>query len=431
MFNLPTLILIVLFQVSIVIIFYRIYYKTILQPNIFIQIYYLAQIILALIIFNKYKFESYGILWISCALFLFFLGGILSSGLIKKIAFQHVGKNFSFNTKLAKYILIISTIVGILFPIEFLWERQISIKALLNFTNLLEINHRIAVERYTLGVSHSKIGSILLIFVYFSPLIGGFNYNFFPDVKMKYLCLFSILPALLTLIVTNTKAVFLGAVFLFLSGYFAGLVKLGKHLPKLSVKKLISILVLVFIFLGILYVSMIFRLGKFDSSVIYIVNKKFLVYALGHVPAFDIWFSDNAFSGDHYFGVRTFCGIFDFLGIFERVQGIYSDRAYWLEFSSNVYTVYRPLVEDFGPYLGLFIMMLFGFFMNIVFNLTRYSKNPRRGVVLLSAFYFYVLYFVTSVWSYMSFTVCFVLFVVYLNMVIRKRKYKKMEVLHE
>lgn len=430
MLNLFVAVSIIIIQLLIISMFYR-YYKTILHPTVFIQSYFTVQIILALIVFREHDFEFYGILWIMFALFLFSIGGLLASEIIKNKSIQ-INKNFyTINSKLAKYFLIISIVFGFLYSLEFSFQQGFSIKALFNLEALLELNHEMAVERYTgSGIKPSKISRILLVFVYFSPLIAGFNFTFFKDAKLKRLCILSILPALLALMINNTKAVLIGAVFLFLSGYFASLVKLNKGLPKLSFKKMLVIIILGLIFLGTLYLSMMMRIGRFDLSLVDIVNKKFILYALGHVPAFDIWFTNNATSIDYHFGTRTFCGIVDFLGISERVQGVYTDRVYWSTFSTNVYTIFRPFIEDFGPYLGLAIMLFLGFFMNWIFTIARSGKRINGGTVLLSAFYFYVLYgFITSVWAYMSYTLSFLLFAMYVHLLSKKKgEYKNSDV---
>lgn len=62
---------------------------------------------------------------------------------------------------------------------------------------------------------------------------------------------------------------------------------------------------------------------------------------------------------DYSFGAMTFLGISNVLGVVQRVQGVYTAL---LGTSSNVYTVFRGIVEDFGIIGGIIFISLQGFF---------------------------------------------------------------------
>lgn len=410
------LISIIIIQTLIIGMLYKLF-KTIAHPAVFFQSYITVQIVFGIIAFKEHNYNYSGIAWILCALFAFSVGSLLASGLRNKNPIQaNDNCSYSIKLKLAKDILIMSILLGLCYSIELIIRNGFSLRQLFNIDELLQINNSMAIQRYSgRGVGMSKISRLFLVFTYFAPLIGGFNLNFVKDNKSKFFCWISLLPSFSILLIQNTKATWIGAVFLFISGYLTSCVKINNKLPKISFKKIMLIIICIFMFLGINYASMMMRIGRFDKELVNIINRKFLNYALGHIPAFDIWFSNNIRAIEYHFGTRTFYGIADFVGISKRVQGIYTDFVSWGSYSTNVYTAFRPFIEDFGPYLGLSIMFLYGFIMDIIFFYVINQSFRYKGVTILSAFYFYTLFTITSAWSYMSFILAFVIFNIYIK----------------
>lgn len=398
-------------------------YKTIEHPSIFFVSYYTVQIILAMVVFRDYEYSFYGVLWMMAAMILFSIGGLFANGLKTNKTNRLIeNKTIKIKEQLSHKFLAVSMILGSFYFIEFYFRNGLSLNQLLDLDSLMDLNNSIAVERSSGNSGQvSFISRFFLVFTYLSPLIGGFNINFMRSKKSKVFCFLSLMPAFLIILVQNTKAVWIASIFLFISGYLTSNIKLNKSLPKLLFKKIFWISAGFFTFIGINYLSMILRVGYFDESIIGTINKKFTLYALGHIPAFDIWFSDNLRSIDYNFGVKTFYGIADFIGLSERVRGIYVDQVSWSGWSTNVYTAFRPLIDDFGPYLSLTFMLLMGFIMSYIFYMVK-NKNLRfKGMALLSAFYFYVLYgFITSPWAYMSYILAFIFFAIYLRVVMLK-----------
>lgn len=422
MTNLFVAISITIIQIVIILVLYKIH-KTLLHPSVLIQCFFSIQIILALIIFKEYSFDFYGIMWILGALFFFSLGGLFAKIILKNRR-ETCNKKYKFVIKrdIAKNIMIISIILGSLYFLELLVKNGLSINILFNFETLLEVNNQMAINRYTQNVSVSPISRVFLVFIYFSPLIGGFNINYFQEKRMKFLCILTLIPALLIIATQNTKATWASSIILFISGYLTSAIKQFNGLPKLSFKKIKTIIISSITFLLVIYLSMMLRLGKFDFSIIETINKKFVLYALGHIVAFSSWFTNNIGFIEYSLGLKTFYGIADFIGIADRAQGIYTDYVFWGEWNTNVYSIFRSLLEDFGPYLGIVIMLFYGFVVSYYFYIVKKSEYRYKGLFALSTFYFYVLFVFTSAWSYMSYIMAFILFAFYLRIILIKGK---------
>lgn len=399
-------------------------FKNILHPALLFNVYISAQLIISLVIFNDAKFSFYGFTWIIISLSLFTLGCFLSQLLIDKKQFSRkkIYKEIIINEKLNNVILTASIILGMLFTIEFLFKNGFSVSSLFNFSELLDTNKQIAQDRYTNeNVNVSNISRIFLIFTYFSPLIGGFSLNLTNTKPSKILSWCSLIPSLSIVLVQNTKAAWVAGVLLFISGYFVSYLLKYKQSPKIKFKRVLIILILVFSFVVINYLSLMFRMGTLDLNLVVLVNKKITLYIVGHIPAFEIWFTNNSHN-TYSLGLQTFYGIADFLGIINRQQGIYTEVVYWKGGSTNVYSIFRSFIEDFGVYLSLLIYLFLGFIVNVAYQNTLVkSKLPIFSILILTSFYFYILFVFTSAWSYMSYIFSFLILGIYLKIIKKER----------
>ena len=160
--------------------------------------------------------------------------------------------------------------------------------------------------------------------------------------------------------------------------------------------------------------TMMFRIGHLDLDTFNIVVGKMMSYAFGHLPAFDIWFAKIDHSVENLtWGGKLLYGITNPLGILERKQGVYDNL---LEISpyddkTNVFSVFRFFVEDFGV-LGSYLFMTFiGFVTAFVYKHFQKKNDIYMSTTLLCVIYFFISWsFVTSVLAYTSYIATFVFF---------------------
>ncbi len=326
-----------------------------------------------------------------------------------------------FSKKTLLLLTYLSVAIGFVFPIESLIINGISIETLLSFQNLLEVNNTMAVARYTNDLNTSVISQIALVFVYLAPLLAGFTNAQF---KARKLLVISLLPSLMVLLTQNTKFVFICAIFLLVISRFSYFLVFKGRFPKFKLKHIVGALVGMLVFYFLVIFSFIARIGKLDEQVLEEVNYKVAFY-FAHLPTFDDWLVNYLDKDIHFheYGVKTFFGIANTLGIAERKAGIFDDNYYFYsngrEFHSNVYTVFRYHIEDFG-FWGTFV---FVFILGFIFGLLK-SKMYRfslLAVVVFSCLFFYVFNsYVSSIWAYMSFILVFILF--YLSLFISKKR---------
>lgn len=145
-------------------------------------------------------------------------------------------------------------------------------------------------------------------------------------------------------------------------------------------------------------------------------------YAIGHLACFDKWYSLSTTEDLPYkLGVRTFFGLSNALGIEKRESGIYDETVFFgkgeIQGNSNVYTAFRPLVEDYGILGSMVFMIMFGFLSQLcIVNIRQYRRAYLSETILCAIFAWVFWSFVTSIFSYLSYFAMFFFFFLLLKL---------------
>ena len=186
------------------------------------------------------------------------------------------------------------------------------------------------------------------------------------------------------------------------------------NLPiRIKPKAILRFILIILGFFFILFISMVFRTGEVSERTILDISQKFVTYALGHMHCIDMWYTTYT-PAELSWGSKTFMGISNLLGIEERVQGIYPE---YLNIGkngfygiSNVYTIFRPLVEDVGEAGTMVVMFFMGFISNYSFkNIIAHKKVFVNQVVIIAIFAYLMWSFVASFYAYTSYLAMFFL----------------------
>lgn len=331
--------------------------------------------------------------------------GYISPNLIKARKNSNANRKVSFNKNKAKKILIILVILSFINPLYSLLYHGIDLSMILSFESLLEVNNQMSIDRYT-NDDTSLFNQIFLIFTYVSPLFGGFCFRLMDKKPIKYLCIFTIFSGVFIALTQAVKMALITSIILWFAGFLVCSITYNLSI-KLKVKNFLILVLLLVVFISILFISMMMRTGEFNIYVLKDISQKFIVYALGSVPCFDLWYS-NEFVTYYSFGVKTFYGISNFLGIAHRDQGIYQDFIYFgkdgFEAASNVYTIFRTLIEDYGKVGGCIFLFLLG----VCSNLSKHEISIRNNLafnqsVLMVLYAYFLWSFGASFFSYTSY----------------------------
>jgi oligosaccharide repeat unit polymerase len=138
------------------------------------------------------------------------------------------------------------------------------------------------------------------------------------------------------------------------------------------------------------------------------------LHAVGHLAAFSNWFAHGGWASTNLtFGTQTLSGLFDAAGLKARPAGVYAENVYLAPgVYSNVYTMFRGLIEDFTAGGALMILLVGGFFAGLAF--ARVQQRRIGYVPMLSAFFAITLWsFVVNLFIYNTVLGAWLLFAAY------------------
>lgn len=360
-----------------------------------------------------WEWNKEGIVFILLTIVLLMLGYLIVSKFVAKSSVDFK-LDVNTNIKLRRISYIISIYLGVLGVVSFLLTNGITFKMII--TDFLGVNSILAKLRYSESEEHLLFVQILMVFVSFAPFIGGIELGF-GNFRLRF-SLLSLFPSLFYMLVSNIKLVFLVSCFIFFSAWNTGyFLKNGKFL-EIRKKQFLYAVIIILLVILLLFLSLLFRSGL--SSFTYIFDK-LIVYAFGHVPAFDYWFTFDCIPTSDHFGEYTFISIYNMLGLSSRLQGIYQEFIVINSASdTNVYSYFRGLVSDFGVYGSLLLFFICGCIL--AFCERPLKTRSRRGIrvylICVATFIFiftlFVLDFIVSVFSYTTYVVCICFVILYL-----------------
>ncbi|MGT2846764.1 O-antigen polymerase [Streptococcus massiliensis] len=361
-----------------------------------------------LFLHNRFYFPYSGVIWLLLVVCLF---------LLVAVAFpKHKKENIepiSLPT-IPWFLLLLIILLGFFSVFYNMKNKGVGVDIFTNFSALQSVSHNAAVSRYSGGeAENSIISQILNTFIYLPALCSGYSVVYASRKKEQLICYLSFFPALFSMLLTSAKLAVVSFILLFFIGWYISYIVRYKSLPIIGLKKIISSAFITAFLYALFYFSFILRIGKTSENLFQVITNKLSIYAFGHIQGFDIWFQQFGWNwSDYGFGSQTFLAISSRLGWSEKKQGVYDLIS---GSSTNVYTQFRPLIEDYGAIFSLVIFIILGIFTYYLFNLLlRTSSVNLFAQVFLAALYYYYYYFITSPWIYSTYFLVFILFYVYL-----------------
>lgn len=379
-----------------------------LEPAGVFALIWLVSIPAVLLLQEYIVLRLYGVLFIVVCLIAFMAGTIFCD------SFYHPQRQevcLTFRKSRAFPLLLILLVGALVNPVYSIVQHGFSLRALLDMRELLEMNKGISEDRYAGAEVHDMFGQFFLIFCYAAPLIGGFCYRQVGRLT-KTVCVLTLLPGMVIALTQAMKMGMITGFVLWFAGYLVCSFSYGLPL-KIRPKKVASFFAILLGFFAVLFFSMVFRTGEVSERTILDISEKFVTYALGHFHCFDIWYTSYE-PMEYSFGTKTFMGISNVLGLEERTQGVYAEfhqigqNGYYG--ISNIFTIFRSLIEDFGEVGTVVVMLLMG-------ALTKLSQKDLESgncvflnQVTTTAAYAYLLWsFATSFFAYTSYIATFFL----------------------
>jgi oligosaccharide repeat unit polymerase len=313
-------------------------------------------------------------------------------------AFSRANFYHNFNSNFMLFCLITSSGLALFFTTLTMLFNGWSIEAML--TDLLYVSGRYAALRGNEGVEYGLVGVLGVTFTYLSSVVGGLISTSQPAGKGKFWYpLISILPALYAMVIQSSKLIFLVATSFYIASLLLGKVY-KSDLIIFKRKVLLKIFFVVLMILPFILFSFISREGysDFDNMEKTISMLKFAIYSylFGQIYAFSDFFSfyvgmdaQSIYVSDFYsFGQYTFSSIYQTLGFSKEFPpGTYLETGYYSDlYETNVFTVFRGLIYDFGIFGTILLFFIFGVIVNFSFYKLLYNKRSSFLSVLFIVF---------------------------------------------
>jgi oligosaccharide repeat unit polymerase len=344
---------------------------------------------------------------------------------------QKLAAHKIFDTKFLRFALWFSIIVATYSTIAQVLAQGFTLGEMINHPLLT--SGKYTQLRYEENIKGTIFNGLSTLFSYLGVLIAGLIFGSSLRKKIKRLSLLCFLPPILIMFTQGAKGLLFLALFFFLgslmvSSFYNNKVKLFNFKNNAKIFK-VSLL----IFVG-LYFSFLSRGLQNVSDFGVLVNRLrrlFGSYMFAHLYSFSDWFT-SYLGGDtgivydtsnNYFGFYTYY----FLGKYfvpkeELIIGTY-DEYYIFEdiLQSNIYTIFRGLIQDFTLIGALIFITINGFLLHLIFYQFLIKKKP----IISAAFCVFMLgYIYNSLYiSLLTWNIPIVLFVFFV-IVLYINKYK-------
>ena len=206
----------------------------------------------------------------------------------------------------------------------------------------------------------------------------------------KIICYIPIILAILIGMVYTTRATILFSIILFISGLFSSYIILKKDDRIFSGIRSLFSFALLFLFLLLSWILLQWLRGGGDSEFIfYPIINTIKSAVLGSTTAFTTWLQ-NYKQHNMAFGLYTFAGPMDIIGLNERQLGFYSEFISLPNGYSNIYTAFRGLIHDFSITGSILICFFIGIFAQLSYQ--RCRDGNVIWLIPLSLFFAFTLF---------------------------------------
>jgi oligosaccharide repeat unit polymerase len=273
-----------------------------------------------------------------------------------------------------------------------------------------------------------------IVCAYLGAILGGFLFPCMPTKNgRRLIVVLSFLPSTFAAVTQSSK----GLLFLCIVFFYAGLLVYRASVGTLrlfergSIKSLMVCMAVVILIVTIAFMPRGLYTIEDNNVLINKLIDRYVSYSCGHIYAFSDWFafvigrpSELVYSRESAtYGFYTFAPLFRLLGSHKVVpQGYFDvDYSYGDSLATNIFTMFRGLILDFGFIGSVLFMLAAGLLLHRTFHI---MLRNRRPVFTVAVFVFAMGYFYTSfiismlVWSNIYLTFVLLWIVLQINKII-------------
>jgi oligosaccharide repeat unit polymerase len=291
-----------------------------------------------------------------------------------------------YDTPLLRVTLWFSIVISIICSIKVMLVQGFSLAEI--YDDIVLVAAKYAVSRYASEVVSSVYGPLSLGFAYIAVLTAGLIFGSTQSNSRKKWVLLAFLPSIIIMITQSAKGSFFGSIFYFLGGIMVTSIQQNKLV--LFKASILRTLFKISSFSIVLFVFSLMSRGLQDEKDVggFLEKLRFLLasYFFAHLYNVSEWigvywdgFNSSKFDISHYYyGFYTFTSIYRFFG-YQKVtpDAVYDEYNNIQDLmESNVYTIFRGMVMDFGIFGTVFFIFLLGILLHLCFYVFLNSRKP-------------------------------------------------------
>ncbi|MCM1159754.1 MAG: oligosaccharide repeat unit polymerase [Roseburia sp.] len=341
-----------------------------------------------------------GLIYILVCCFLFAFGERIGSNTSLISIKQFKSSQHSINLESAELLFFVGIIVEIILFIYTIRIRKYSFGSIASILAVSSMTRGREIE----GGWFVKAGNVFVLSIMgIEGYMTAYSKCACIKRRSKFIYLFSGIA--LIGVFTTGKSMAIWAVLIWSSGWLTAAnaysfdYSLVWNYMKKNIKKIIFLGVLFLLLMGfMMYMRRQREVGKIVESL--------LIYAFGHIPVFSDWYYKIDNSELQYSIGRQML-----YGLFSRTpwnEGLSENFSLLLEckVQSNIFTVFRSIIEDFGKMGGFLFWSVLGIFTGKCQKRIEMYKNSYWAIAFVMSTYFFIfMSFIISAWHYYA-TLC-------------------------
>jgi oligosaccharide repeat unit polymerase len=297
-------------------------------------------------------------------------------------------------------------------PMVPLFAQGYGLQVFTSFRTLVTAAVELSIGRYSETYVPPLLGQAALPFVYAGPAFGGALAALGGRRAQRLVAFVPFVPALLMTVTQTQRAVTVLATVVWISSYLAARV-LARRVGLFTRRHVVAGILVGASVLAMAVAVALVRIGSLDVIRVSDVTPSIHGGLFGHATVFGQWFdAGGAGAASPTWGAFTFAALYDVLGLGQRRPGLFAESVVLSTGDeTNLYTLFRPLIDDFTPLGALLALLALGAVGGLAFRAA--LRGRLEAVPVLAGFYATTLYgFVTSIWIYNSTMAAFVIFFV-------------------
>jgi oligosaccharide repeat unit polymerase len=370
---------------------------------------------LALVFVSDADVWTWAIWWIVASAAAVYLGSLLAGWLSPgRSAAPAPGKP---TWPALEVLIMLSTACGLLAVLILLRDRGIGLDVFLSPQRLAHIAQVLSRARYAQGYLEPFVERFLSTGIFLAALLAGLLLATKPSGLRRGVVLLPLVPAMAHAALLTTKATILFTLVLLMSSYLASRLALsGGRLTGFPVRRWWTVGAVVTLGVVLLLIQLArYGYSVWNGSQLLTTLSRLRVFFFGYLAVFSNWFEHGGWSSSRLsLGADTFAGLFDLARLHPRSPGVYTEMVPVgsSHIRSNIYTIFRGLIEDYTLVGALLVLVMVGFLAGIAFR--RVTAGNLRYVPILSAFYGVTLTsFTVDLFAYNTLLLAFICFSVY------------------